>query len=47
MTFLKLICLIVAIAYGFTCFGRLYRNQSVSELQIIFMDIGIAGFIIL
>lgn len=47
MIFIKFICLILAITYGFVCFGRLYRKLEIKTGQIILMAIGIAGFITL
>ncbi len=47
MTTLKFVFLTLAIAYSFTCIGRLIRNQRVSVFQIMLMAVGIAGFILL
>ena len=47
MVILKIMCLCLAIMYGFTCFGRLFTKQNVSSFQIMFMAMGIAGFIAL
>lgn len=47
MIFLKFICLVLAIAYGFCCFGKLRNGQSINSVQIIAMTVGIAGFIII
>lgn len=45
--FIKFICLVLAITYGFVCFGRLYRKMNIEAGQIILMAICIAGFIML
>lgn len=40
---LKCLFLFIAIAYGFTCFGRLVRGQAVSSLQVFLMVSGVVG----
>lgn len=42
---LKCVFLVLAIVYGFSCFGRLFRKQSVSTNAMFLMAIGIVGFI--
>lgn len=44
---IKFIFLVLAIVYGFTCFGRLFRGQEVHMGQILLMAVGIAGFVLL
>lgn len=36
----------LTVVYGFTCFGRLFRNQRVSNAQTMLMGIGITGLIV-
>lgn len=44
---LKFACLVLAFTYGFTCFGRLLTREDIGSFQVLFMSIGIAGFITL
>ena len=47
VTILKFICLALAITYGFSNVGKLFRGRYVGAFQIWFMAIGIAGFVTL
>lgn len=44
---LKIIFLILAIMYTFTCFGRVIRRQAVHSMQTFLMALGVAGFVVL
>jgi hypothetical protein len=47
MEILKFICLVVAIMYGFSNIAKLVRGDSISSFQLLFMSVGIVGFIYL
>lgn len=42
---IKLLCLLLAIMYGFNNIGRLIRKQPITTGQIFLMSIGIVGFV--
>jgi hypothetical protein len=44
-TILKIIFLIVAIAYSYSNTARIIKGQGVSSVQVFLMAIGIVGFI--
>lgn len=44
-TILKIIFLIIAVAYSYSNTARVFRGQSVSSVQVLLMAIGIVGFI--
>lgn len=47
MIIAKFVCLFLAVAYGFTCVGRVFKGQQVHTLQTFLMAFGAAGFILL
>ena len=45
MVIIKLLCLLLAILYGFSNIAKLIRGQRISSIQVFLMAIGIVGFI--
>lgn len=43
--FIKCICLLLAIIYGFSNVAKFARNQTIHGVQIFLMAVGIVGFI--
>ena len=44
---IKFICLVFAIVYGYSNTAKVFRGQSVTDMQMFLMGIGIAGFVFL
>ena len=44
-TILKIIFLIIAVAYGYSNTARIFKGQGVSGFRVYLMAIGIVGFI--
>lgn len=48
MIFMKAVCLILAISYGFSNVGKVVcTKESVSDIQILLMSFGIVGYLYL
>jgi hypothetical protein len=43
----KVLCLLISIAYTFTCVGKICYGHSVSQFQTFTMAAGITGFVTL
>jgi len=44
---LKIVCLTLGIMYGYSNTAKLIYMKNVSSLQMLFMAVGLAGFIVL
>lgn len=48
MIFIKYLCLVIAIMYGFSNFAKIFRkSETITVTQIILMSVGIVGYIAL
>lgn len=47
MIVIKYLCLLLAIIYGFSNVAKIIRKQTIYSPQIVFMALGIVGYILL